>query len=220
MASVEGTRSVIIEVAERMFAEHGVEGVSMRDVAAAAGQRNNSAVQYHFGGRDGLLLAVFRYRMGEINQARSEYLAEIDRQGRGEDLRALVEAGLRPLTDFLASVPEGHYARFIARVSPSVDFASGEFDEVFDGNREVVARLTRILGHLSRRAAIERVDLMFNMTVSALAVYEQRREEGLPVVRASFAETVEHVIDMAVGSLEAADSTAAAKRVKRRTATH
>ena len=40
-----------------MIAEHGIE-VPLRDVAAAAGQRNNSAVQYHFGSREGLVAAV------------------------------------------------------------------------------------------------------------------------------------------------------------------
>ncbi|GAA4490250.1 TetR family transcriptional regulator [Rhodococcus olei] len=203
----------MIEAAERMYAERGIDGVSMRDVAAAAGQRNNSAVQYHFGGRDGLLLAVFRYRMADVNDARRRYLEEIDRQGRGDDLRALVEAGIRPLAEFLGSEPEGsHYARFIARVAPSVDFVGGALEEIRDANSEVVARLVRTLGHLSRRVAYERVDLMYNMVVSALAVYEQRRAEGLPVVQATFAETVDHLIDMAVGSLEAADSKAGRRR--------
>ncbi|MGW0173280.1 TetR/AcrR family transcriptional regulator [Rhodococcus sp. NPDC003322] len=213
MAASDDAKSAMIEVAERMFADRGIDGVSMRDVAAAAGQRNNSAVQYHFGGRGGLLIEVFRYRMTEINQARHEYLAEIDGQGRGEDLRSLVEAGIRPLTDFLGAAPDGsHYARFIARVSPSVDFAGGALNEIRDANSEVVVRLVRALGHLSRRTAHERVDLMYNMVVSALAVYEQRRAEGLPVVQATFDETVDHLIDMAVGSLEAADSKAGRRR--------
>ncbi|MEV5648713.1 TetR family transcriptional regulator [Nocardia sp. NPDC052254] len=219
MADVNGARAAMIEVAERMFAERGIDGVSMRDVAAAAGQRNNSAVQYHFNGRDGLIREVFRYRMSDINQARHRYLAEIDRDGRGEDVRALVEAGILPLTRFLGSTPEGsHYARFIARVSPSVDFFGGEFDEVSDANGEVVARLIRALAHLSPRTAHERVDLMFNMAVSALAVYEQRRAEGLPVVKATFDETVDHLIDMAVGSLVAGQSERPRRR-RRTTAT-
>ena len=109
MTGVDGAKAAMIEAAERLFAEHGVDDVSMRDVAAAAGQRNNSAVQYHFNGRDGLLREVFRYRMTDINQARHLYLAEIDRDGRGDDVRALVEAGLLPLTRFLGSAPEGSH---------------------------------------------------------------------------------------------------------------
>lgn len=213
MTGVDGAKAAMIEAAERLFAEHGVDDVSMRDVAAAAGQRNNSAVQYHFNGRDGLLREVFRYRMTDINQARHLYLAEIDRDGRGDDVRALVEAGLLPLTRFLGSAPEGsHYARFIARVAPTVEFFGADFDETADANLEVVKRLVRALDHLPRRTARERVELMFNMVVSALAVFEQRRAEGRPATKTTFDDTVDHLIDMAVGSLSAADSRRAGRR--------
>ena len=93
-------KNAMIAVAERMFAEQGIHEVSMRDVATAAGQRNNSAVQYHFGGRDGLVLAVFRHRMDQINAARLTYLDDIDASGRTDLVRALVEAFLYPLADF------------------------------------------------------------------------------------------------------------------------
>src|SRR5699024_12317749 len=52
----------MLDIAEQMSAERGLDGVSMRDVASAAGQRNNSAVQYHFGSRDGLIVEVLRRR--------------------------------------------------------------------------------------------------------------------------------------------------------------
>jgi AcrR family transcriptional regulator len=199
----------MIAVAERMFAERGIDGVSMRDVASAAGQRNNSAVQYHFGGRDGLVLEVFRRRMRDINQSRREYLTEIDRQGRGSDVRALVEAVVMPLATYLrTSGEESYYAQFIARVSPSVDFMNPELETVSDASRETAARLTKALDHVPRRTAVVRVDLMLNMAVSALAVYEQRRASGNRIVNASFDETVAHLIDMSVGALEAPNSPA------------
>ncbi|WFR72372.1 helix-turn-helix domain containing protein [Prescottella defluvii] len=109
----------MIEVAERMFAEHGIDGVSMRDVAAAAGQKNNSAVQYHFGGREGLVLEVFRRRMREINTTRVAFLERLDEDGRGHDVRGLVEAVVVPLADYLRTAgTDSYYAQFIARVSP------------------------------------------------------------------------------------------------------
>ncbi|WP_342659811.1 TetR/AcrR family transcriptional regulator [Rhodococcus ruber] len=207
MSSTDESRRALVEVAEKLYATRGIDGVSLRDIAAAAGHRNNSAVQYHFGDRDGLLRAIFRSRMSAINDMRRDHLDELDRQGRGEDVRALVEAGIRPLTDFLASAPEAtHYARFLARVSPSVDFFGDEFAALWDANAEIVRRLTRLLPHLSPRTAVERIDLVFNMSVSALAIFEQRQDDGIPVVRAGFDETVEHLIDMAVGALQAEDS--------------
>ncbi|MDV6209022.1 TetR family transcriptional regulator [Rhodococcus erythropolis] len=207
-------KNAMIAVAERMFAEHGIHEVSMRDVATAAGQRNNSAVQYHFGGRDGLVLAVFRHRMDQINAARLTYLDDVDASGRTDLVRALVEAFLYPLADFMATVDGSNYARFIARISPSVDTQSAEFREVSEGINEVVGRLTRALPHLPRRFAVERIDLTFNMSVSALAIFEQRREDENPVVQADFDTTVDHLVDLAVGALTAPQSAHKRTRAK------
>ncbi len=194
----------MIEVAERMFAEKGIDGVSMRDVASAAGQKNNSAVQYHFGGRDGLLLEVFRRRMKEINRSRRQFLDDIDADGRGHDVRALVEAVVLPLADYLrTSGTESYYAQFIARVSPMVDMGSPDLEAVSDASRAVSARLIAALDHLPRRAAAARTALMLNMAVSGLAMYEQLRAHGKAMESANFDETVAHLVDMSVGALEA-----------------
>ncbi len=62
MASVKGTRSAtrdrILIAAAHLFARHGIEEVRLRDVAVLAGQRNSSAVQYHFGGRWDLVAGI------------------------------------------------------------------------------------------------------------------------------------------------------------------
>src|SRR3546814_20288324 len=48
----------LISAAERLFAERGSEAVSLREINTAAGSTNASAIQYHFGGRRGLVKAV------------------------------------------------------------------------------------------------------------------------------------------------------------------
>lgn len=52
------TKTVIVQTALRMFAERGIEGVSLSELRAASGQNNRSAIHYHFGNKDGLLDAV------------------------------------------------------------------------------------------------------------------------------------------------------------------
>jgi AcrR family transcriptional regulator len=49
----------IVLAAERLFAERGLDGVSLREIGAAVGNANNSAVQYHFGSKDQLVRAIF-----------------------------------------------------------------------------------------------------------------------------------------------------------------
>jgi len=107
------TRIRLIEVAERLFAERGVNGVSLREIGAAAGQRNTGAVRYHFGSKEGLLDAVFRHRMEPINERRLEMLDALDDDGRGRDLRGLAEALLYPLSEVLGDISRpSWYLRF------------------------------------------------------------------------------------------------------------
>ncbi|MCY1296682.1 Bacterial regulatory protein, tetR family [compost metagenome] len=48
----------MLDVAEVLFAERGIEAVSLREIVSESGQRNSSAVKYHFGTREDLILAV------------------------------------------------------------------------------------------------------------------------------------------------------------------
>jgi AcrR family transcriptional regulator len=95
------TATRLIETAERLYAERGVHGVSLREIGAEAGQRNTGAVRYHFGTKEQLLDAVFEHRMVSINSHRLALLDELDRCGRGHDLRGLAEAFLYPLAQML-----------------------------------------------------------------------------------------------------------------------
>ncbi|MCU1364910.1 MAG: acrR, partial [Ilumatobacteraceae bacterium] len=112
--SGEPARQALIEHAERLFAERGIEGVSLRDVSAAAGQRNHSAAQYHFGDRRGLVIAVYEARMRLVDERRRVRLAELDAGGLSGDLSALVEAVVAPLVEIVAEAG-GWYGRFLAR---------------------------------------------------------------------------------------------------------
>ena len=57
-SQAEETRQRLIEAATREFAEHGVHAASLLEVTRQAGQRNRGAVHYHFGSREGMLVAV------------------------------------------------------------------------------------------------------------------------------------------------------------------
>lgn len=52
------TKHIIVQTALHMFAQRGIEGVSLSELRTASGQNNRSAIHYHFGNKDGLLDAV------------------------------------------------------------------------------------------------------------------------------------------------------------------
>ena len=193
----------MVEVAEKLIGERGLDAVSMRDVAAVSGQRNNSAVQYHFGSRDGLIMQVLRRRLVELDADRKERLARVDEAGLGADLTALVHVLFEPIVDLIRAQPEAtHYARFLQRVGPVM--APGIPEASLRNNTDdIVTRLIDALSHLPRRVAFERIDLATQMFTGALAVYEDRRDVGNPVVNTQFENVVAHLYDMTEAALRA-----------------
>ncbi len=71
----ESTKLALMRAAEKLIATRGVENVSIREIVVAAGQKNESALQYHFKNLRGLLQAI-RTERSEMVQARRAELLE------------------------------------------------------------------------------------------------------------------------------------------------
>ena len=93
---VESVRAALIDAAERLFAEHGSDRVSLREITSAAGATNASAVQYHFGDRRGLVRAVLAKHEADIDRRRHELLDAYEERS-APDLRELAAALVEPL---------------------------------------------------------------------------------------------------------------------------
>jgi AcrR family transcriptional regulator len=198
------TRELILEAAERLFAERGIENVSLREIGAAAGQRNNSAVQYHFGTRDELVRALCEARLAPLNRRRIALLAALPGGGSAQeaDLRELVEAYITPLAETVRDNPRtSSYARFVQRFTiggpPLADTLDDEYvSGIREVNRHVAARLT----HLPPDVRADRMRLMTLTVTAAMADTERRLEQGLELPLPFDALTA-NLIDCAVGLL-------------------
>src|SRR6202012_1517455 len=60
--------------AERLYGQHGIDGISLRQLVTAAGQGNNYAVQHHFGSKLGLIQAVSQMRLPALEAGRPKML--------------------------------------------------------------------------------------------------------------------------------------------------
>ena len=92
----------IMRAAERLFAQHGIEGVSLREVTREANQRNSTALQYHFGDRDGLVRAIVRKHM-EMVAVRRAALLELVSNREDRTLRDGATMLVQPLVAELTS---------------------------------------------------------------------------------------------------------------------
>jgi AcrR family transcriptional regulator len=90
------TKAAVFNAAERLFALHGFQNVSVRDITAEA-QVNLASVNYHFGSKDALLFEIFRKRTAELNRERARMLHEAtERQGGKPEVRDILEAYFAP----------------------------------------------------------------------------------------------------------------------------
>lgn len=90
------TKAAVFNAAERLFALHGFQNVSVRDITADAGV-NLASVNYHFGSKDALLFEIFRRRTSELNRERARMLHEAaDRNGGKPAVRDILEAYFAP----------------------------------------------------------------------------------------------------------------------------
>lgn len=89
----------LLDAAARLFAERGIDNVSVAEIVRAADQRNPSAVRYHFGSRDDVLLALMVRHVPVIADRRRELL-ERARRLPADDRLSATEAVVRPVTEF------------------------------------------------------------------------------------------------------------------------
>ena len=90
------TKAAVFNAAERLFALHGFQNVSVRDITAEAGV-NLASVNYHFGSKDALLFQIFRRRTSELNRERARLLHEAAaRHGGKPPVREILECYFAP----------------------------------------------------------------------------------------------------------------------------
>jgi AcrR family transcriptional regulator len=140
----KATKEKLVQVAERLFAERGFDGASVRDICAGAGA-NLGAVTYHFGGKEALFSAVLLSRIGPLLRIGREIAGR--RIGPEQKLRAILDAyAMHVLHDdpalkaFFAEVLHGG-RRIPDQALESVRWRNRVFaDTVREGTRQGVFR--------------------------------------------------------------------------------
>lgn len=165
----QATRMALIEAAESLFAQGGVEGVSTRQIGAAIGSSNTNVVAYHFGSKDALIREVYRYRLPAIDRRRGELLAEAERSGMAGEARTLVCIFFIPLFEQTDGQGRHSYARFLSGLEQSGMIATRmEVNAEFPDTDLLFLRLRDCMPPDARQLFPSRMRLVTALITSAL----------------------------------------------------
>ena len=202
----EATRQKIISAAERLFAEQGVEAVSLAEINNASEQRNRNAVQYHFGDKASLLEAIFNKHGPGIRSQRSEILDGIE-SSSSHSLDDLVSALVLPVAEKLND-PDGGEA--YVRINAQLAFNNAQRFYRHPDAQHATAREERLarllqqrLKHLNASVLELRLALAVDLMFHALADHADLRrslKEDSPLTHTPL--VVSQLIDSITALLE------------------
>lgn len=163
----EITQAALIEAAEDLFADRGIDNVSLRQIGEAIGSDNNAVVTYYFGSKEGLLRAIYEYRVPALEAARSELLARADAAGLSDDVTTLLHAQWAPIFGQRNAKGKASYAGFLASMSHSSLVSVTDLAQAYPKTREITDRLRRVV-NLSEQQFWRRLRLISMMMILAV----------------------------------------------------
>ena len=166
------TKDRLLDAAEELFSDRGIDATSLRAVTSAAGV-NLASVNYHFESKDGLVRSVFLRRLEPLNNERLELLdaLEITAAGTAIELEAILDAWVLPALR-MGQSPEGkRFKRLLGRIySEPGDSLQTLLRELFG---EILQRFSAAIGRtlpeLSAEELMWRVHFMLGAMIHTVA---------------------------------------------------
>jgi TetR/AcrR family transcriptional regulator, regulator of cefoperazone and chloramphenicol sensitivity len=193
------TRERLIDAGQHLFAADGVFTTPLKRVVDAAGQRNPSALHYHFGGRSGLLFAIIERHNAQIEAVRQQMLDSAVHPS----LYDLVRAFVLPQSNLLADEGGREFLSIISQLSDTFD----RWDDDEKATPPQALRTMRMIdaampSGLSPVLRRERITRFLELVTEALGGRARQVASGrsLKIDDTTFTA---NLIDMAVGALSA-----------------
>jgi AcrR family transcriptional regulator len=118
-ATAADTKSQIKAAAQLLFARHGVDAVTIQQIVAAAGQRNNAALHYHFGTKEELIRQLVVDGAAVLDERRQGMLREIDARGGPATIREVLLVLVMPVIELGNDERWRGYIRFTSSLQAS-----------------------------------------------------------------------------------------------------
>jgi AcrR family transcriptional regulator len=170
----EATRQAIIEAAESLFAEHGIDAISLRQVGAAIGAKNTAVVSYHFGDKAALIEAILLYRLPAFDKRRAELMACLE----GEpDIAGILSALCLPLFEQRNSRGKRSYAAFLESLGRS-QFRRvwSEIESAIPVTAALGAKLKALMPATAQHFYVERLLACTGLLTAAIGGIDRRTD--------------------------------------------
>lgn len=209
------TRTKILDAAEQVFIENGIEGTSLRQIMIAAGV-NIAAIHYYFGTKDDLLRAVVRRRSDVVKNERWNLIqAVLASDGNATPLEAWLKAWLKPYVDGIGS-QNSHWRNFLlvmhaVVIAQTTDRVSAELvRETYDDIRDkYMETLAQVLPNLTEDEIFWRYRCMVAvLRVCVVTRFRNGVASGNEVSLGELESMIEHIIPFLLGGLGAPSSQA------------
>ena len=154
-----------MEAAGKIFAEEGYPKATVRDICQRAGA-NIAAVNYHFGDKKGLYLAVLKHYQGIAFQAYPPNIGIEETQTPEENLQAFIRSFLLRIMD------EGRPAWFGKLLAREFTEPTWAFDILVEETiRPAFQILTRIVAGILDKPPKDRKVLLSSMSIVGQCLY-------------------------------------------------
>ncbi len=164
------TKAKILRTAMKLMAARGIDAVSMNEIVKASGQRNASALNYHFENKAGLLQAIFDKHRSGIEQRRQKLLNVF---GPTPSLEETAKVLLLPLIGELDNKDDGRaYLRILALMDGhQMNPVESEDQRSYSSLSDLSALLSNSLEGVPETEKTIRYRTIRNLVVTNLADY-------------------------------------------------
>jgi AcrR family transcriptional regulator len=197
----------LLDAAEELFCEHGFEGASIRDIAAAAGC-NIASVNYYFGGKEKLYTEVWRRHLVQMRDARIAGIREVMSRNSGnpsleELLRSYANVFIEPL---VGESRGGRFIKLMAREMIDQHLPANMFVEemiipVMTALQQALMKICPGLEEAEAQLAILSIVGQLIHTVGAKAMFEWTDNPDIP--KFELAEVVDHIVKFSAAGIRA-----------------
>ncbi len=193
------TRDKLLDCAEALFGDHGLEGVSLRAINTKAGL-SPAALHYHFGSKDALVEALLERRMPALMERRRHLLDELSAAAMPPTTRGVLSALALPLVELVAEGCEDglRYLRLIHRLQADRNLNAQFVIDRWPGG---VARLVPLLQKANPSMPLSVIEFRLSLVIELML---QSLAHGAPPTGGDFDAHVSALLDFLTGGFDAA----------------